>query len=556
MSMNSCGDPDPDNVLTCDGVQDLLRTRESGETFTVPEGVTVIGREAFRDLQLIKRVVLPASVAVIENNAFDACSDLEEIALPDGLIRLGDSAFAHTKIRKAIIPESVKEIGAFAFFSCSSLAAVSLPSGLNRIGKSVFHGCGELTDIRLPPKLKKIGKAAFFGCGKLKKITLPDSMQSIDETAFINCHELDLTTESGGKTPYIRAYLQTLEKQKNTVILSCPTCGEIGGEPLPACSDGEIGYAWSVKWGDTKPSESSTVDVEAEFPFFCRTGDYFTSDFGRDGIFIRARLTEILSVNAFSAVIRVRVESVRDECSYVRRLSQIDLEDLDLKKTYYYEYPVGDSPTPRISWPSDHMVCVDNSFGGGDLNYTDYIFTDEDGLDHLVAAYYSDHHENRSFHGDRVLGLCKYRPFYWENGLLIDNEKMTILGCSDDTVEAVIPDGIQAVGRFVFTGKQNLESITIPHSVRIFELAFSNCPKVKTITLYRLPGPDHRLENELRRAFSKAKLILKTADPRKGQKAPEKKANDRERPLSGTLPNAYEDLATGHRGWRARHIRS
>ena len=56
---------------------------------------------------------------------------------------------------------------------------------------------------------------------------------------------------------------------------------------------------------------------------------------------------------------------------------------------------------------------VSGSNGGGDEFYEELIYTDDDGIDHLVHGKYSFMvEEDNSFYGDRILGLHKSGPFY------------------------------------------------------------------------------------------------------------------------------------------------
>ena len=59
------------------------------------DGVPVveIGEEAFEDCSLLKSVVIPDSVEVIGENAFSECSGLEELRLGAGVKKIEDDAF-------------------------------------------------------------------------------------------------------------------------------------------------------------------------------------------------------------------------------------------------------------------------------------------------------------------------------------------------------------------------------------------------------------------------------------------------------------------------------
>jgi hypothetical protein len=65
---------------------------------------------------------------------------------------------------------------AMAFDCCSSLKNLKLPDSVTSIGAVAFQGCTSLNEITLPKNLKYVGEYAFAFCGNLT-ITVPEEMQ-------------------------------------------------------------------------------------------------------------------------------------------------------------------------------------------------------------------------------------------------------------------------------------------------------------------------------------------------------------------------------------------
>ena len=82
------------------------------QTYTVPEGIEIIGREAFFYNANIVQVILPESLLVIENRAFSGCGNLASVNLPRRLRVIEEGAFnGNSSLAELTIPKSVTEIG-------------------------------------------------------------------------------------------------------------------------------------------------------------------------------------------------------------------------------------------------------------------------------------------------------------------------------------------------------------------------------------------------------------------------------------------------------------
>lgn len=84
----------------------------------------------------------------------------------------------------------VTEIGDNAFTDCENLLSVRIPEGIVKIGKSAFSYCRELTEISLPESLRSIGDSAFFACKKLSRINFSEGLTEIGSFAFRQCSAL------------------------------------------------------------------------------------------------------------------------------------------------------------------------------------------------------------------------------------------------------------------------------------------------------------------------------------------------------------------------------
>lgn len=85
------------------------------------------------------------------------------------------------------IPESVTSIGGSAFNGCSGLKSLTIPESVTSIGDHAFSGCSKLTSVKIPSSVTTIESGAFSGCSILTSITIPEGVTSIGVSAFRDC---------------------------------------------------------------------------------------------------------------------------------------------------------------------------------------------------------------------------------------------------------------------------------------------------------------------------------------------------------------------------------
>lgn len=77
-------------------------------------------------------------------------NELKELRIPDGITAIPDNAFRNaTNLTSVYIPEGVTHIGDNAFNNCTKVTAVTLPMSLEYIGCGAFWGCASLKDVRV-----------------------------------------------------------------------------------------------------------------------------------------------------------------------------------------------------------------------------------------------------------------------------------------------------------------------------------------------------------------------------------------------------------------------
>lgn len=160
-------------------------------SITIPNSVTSIGYYAFSNCSSLTSITIPNGVTTIKDGTFEDCSNLTSVTIPDSVTSIGWATFHNCKsLTSIIIPDSITDIGKLAFLECSSLASITIPNGVTIIEELAFSGCNGLTSITIPNSVTSIGNSAFDRCTGITSITIPDSVTSIGDCAFFDCTNL------------------------------------------------------------------------------------------------------------------------------------------------------------------------------------------------------------------------------------------------------------------------------------------------------------------------------------------------------------------------------
>jgi len=162
---------------------------------TIPNSVTSIGGYAFYGCENLKNVTIPNSVTSIGKNAFNECTALTGVIIPNSVKTIGDFAFSQCEnLKNVTIGNSVTSIGTAAFSACTGLTSITIPNSVTSIGNNAFESCSNLTGITIPNSVTSIGNFVFYGCENLKNVTIPNSVTSIGKYAFDECTALTSIT--------------------------------------------------------------------------------------------------------------------------------------------------------------------------------------------------------------------------------------------------------------------------------------------------------------------------------------------------------------------------
>lgn len=146
-----------------------------------------------------KTTFIPDSVTTIGENAFKDCSELTSIFFPRSVKKIGKGAFSGTGIKSIIIPPNVIQLEG-VFNSCQQLESIIVEEEnpiydardncnavIETASNRLIHGCKNTV---IPNSITAIGNGAFVGQSNLISIILPGSITDIERNAFGNCLNL------------------------------------------------------------------------------------------------------------------------------------------------------------------------------------------------------------------------------------------------------------------------------------------------------------------------------------------------------------------------------
>ena len=165
----------------------------------IKEGTKVVTRSAFERCTGLTGITIPDSVTSIGTYAFARCTGLKSITIPDSVTSIGVCAFERcTGLRSITLSNSVTSIGSSAFEYCTGLKSITIPDSVTSIGGYAFEYCTGLKSITIPDSVTSIGSYVFEGCTGLKSVTIGSGIKSIDGTIFAQCRYIENLKVSGG----------------------------------------------------------------------------------------------------------------------------------------------------------------------------------------------------------------------------------------------------------------------------------------------------------------------------------------------------------------------
>lgn len=140
------------------------------------------------------KVVIPDGVTTIGRHAFRSCK-ISEVVIPDSVTEIGISAFTESHIQDFTLGKGMTYIGKYMFSTCKNIKHIHITSHIKEIMSSAFSACNA-EDIVLDEGVERIGLNAFeVSTANDTKIILPSSVKMIGDGALRNIKNVTLTNK-------------------------------------------------------------------------------------------------------------------------------------------------------------------------------------------------------------------------------------------------------------------------------------------------------------------------------------------------------------------------
>ena len=447
--------------------------------------VTLIGNSAFNKCSELASITIPESVTSIESNAFSGCSNLHTVTLKSNpIVSKAYTANSSLKnifgeqVEEYIIGDKVASISSYAFYGCTGMSKVTIPSSVTSIGKDAFTGCSGLTSVHISDLAawcriafgdsSKSGSVSnplsiahhlFLNGEEVKDLVIPSSVSNIGYLAFWACHGLTSVTIPGNVTSIGRSAFPSCHSLASVTICdgvtnidswafyNCQALTSVTiGNSVTSIGEGAFNKCPNLTSINIPQSVTSIGNNAFADCSGLSSVTVCTDNLSLSGVFSDSKNVEkLIYGEGCTKTVSTGLTSV-SEVVLPKTLQTIDA------KTF-----CNFRNLKEITIPQSVASIGENAFYGcSNLASVKVLVTD-----------YSD------FCTNKIVSLIKSR---------IGKPIMLIDENGNEIKDFRIPQGVTNIGEYAFDSCRGLTSITIPQSViSIGDKAFRDCSNLASV---------------------------------------------------------------------------
>lgn len=491
------------------------------------------------------KVTVPDGVKIIGDDAFSGHTEITDIALPDSVEKIGFQAFKNTGIQSMTVPNSVMEISSSAFENCDNLTSVKLGSGLEKIGNGLFTDCDNLSEIKcdesngrfmffngalyngnmtnlyqilkgakqqnitIPSTVESMSPYAGYGLSSLVNLSTGSNLKTIPSYAFSECDRLLTVTMSGntneiemkafaGNDSLAQVYIpQSVSTIHATAFDNCPNLSILAKEDGYAekyANQNNITFITKPIYDVAITTENSSGDGStasngnaAENSSSQNTGSKTDYNGYNDGTGVDSDGTFTTKIVGDRAVILIDNTSV--DVDYGSNLRDEEFVDSSIipAKSHWGE-------TELTDYNIDKMVKTIEEFAFARSGLKSITIPSNVSRIEKAAFYHCDDLErvyvsdNVTYIGPYVFSYTKWMKDFLggtsenpEDDYLIVGDGILIAYRGNGEV-LTIPEGTKRIASVTFENNTNIKTVNLPTTlIEIGEEAFYGCSKLSEV---------------------------------------------------------------------------
>ena len=99
----------------------------------------------------------------IGDQFLSGCYDVTNVVIPSTVRRIGDYAFADTRIKSIYLPKCLNEIGDGAFSDCNQILSITIPDNVSYLGWGTLS-CEQMQYVYIGSSVSNVNYTCFEGC--------------------------------------------------------------------------------------------------------------------------------------------------------------------------------------------------------------------------------------------------------------------------------------------------------------------------------------------------------------------------------------------------------
>ncbi len=442
------------------------------------EHVKTIGENAFSKCDNLAN---PEGMIVLNGILYSYIGHEQIVSIPEGVTKIEDDAFKNKNMfREVVFPNTVNTIGARAFYGCSGLEHILFSNSIEEIGFDAFCGCG-MKDVIVPKSVKKVYAGAFCGCSR---ITVFDSIDPTEKDLYVDLDGVKVSSVAFiGITPtrtFVTRNMGKHEWDEHEIIVCFADTEKVKYKIWMGKDCADYLTAWGPKasfdfrsfdyrFGNPRKPDDSKIRYalnRLKYPYDL-LDDYKKAFLTYLGKCIEETLSICIKENDMDTVVFCEENGIINSSNILCALSTAAsfesapfIEYLQaLKESKYMdvnEKPSTASDESKSSAKNAEEIWICKKATGG-------IACSYSGAD--IDITFPQEYKGKTIAG--ASGRDKTVP---------ENYK--------SLVSVVIPEGYTFIGQHAFEGCANLERVVLPSTlIKIDKSAFEGCEKLKDITL-------------------------------------------------------------------------